>query len=208
VITKITHSDSLHFVARVHFISRDAFRSELKLLLEDLIPSDVAHDLDGESPAFRSKAKLFEIYPHLRTMSLSDMTVDKLLNDTLVAPFFSNPHPHEIIAQDTAQLRENLRPFLTSNSDRPNEPGLWHLVRMVELFGNIDALSTGITIVDLPGYGDANNTRNTLAEEYVKTADCILLVADLKRAKDDRDIRKYFTEMSVVHNYDSLKDDS
>ena len=64
----------------------------------------------------------------------------------------------------------------------------------MELFGDIGALSTGITIIDLPGYGDADSSRfgdlppylslsdahafshrNNIAEEYVKTADCIIL---------------------------------
>ncbi|KIM92343.1 hypothetical protein PILCRDRAFT_810392 [Piloderma croceum F 1598] len=198
VITKIQYSETSHFRARVHFITRDAFQAKLKLLLEDVVPSDVGEGIDrnqtDKSPADHSKATLFQLIS-LRGSTLLDLNVEQLLEDSVVAPFLSNPLPHEIVAQDTTQLREKLRPFVTSNIDHPDEPALWRLVDTVELFGDISALSTGITIIDLPGYGDADSSRNNIAEEYVKTADCIILVADLKRARDDIHIHKYFTKI-------------
>ena len=36
------------------------------------------------------------------------MTVENLLDDAVVAPFLCNTHPHEVIAQDTAELREKV----------------------------------------------------------------------------------------------------
>lgn len=35
-----------------------------------------------------------------------------------------------------------------------------------EITGKIDALSTGVTIVDLPGYGDSNNIRFGIYDPY------------------------------------------
>jgi hypothetical protein len=41
--------------------------------------------------------------------------------------------------------------------------------------GRFEVLSTGITLVDLPGHGDVDNVRDTMANEYLKSADTICL---------------------------------
>jgi hypothetical protein len=44
----------------------------------------------------------------------------------------------------------------------------------IEITGRIDALSTGITIVDLPGYGDLNNARFDI---YIRTNSMLMLTS-------------------------------
>jgi len=44
----------------------------------------------------------------LRDSSLSDLNIEKLLNDSVVATFLGNDHPHKIVAQDAAQLRDKV----------------------------------------------------------------------------------------------------
>ncbi|KAJ6609370.1 hypothetical protein B0H10DRAFT_481346 [Mycena sp. CBHHK59/15] len=62
---------------------------------------------------------------------------------------------------------------------------------MVQIMGKFDVLSTGITLVDLPGHGDVDNARDSMANTYLQNADSIFLVADIRRAKDDRAMHTY-----------------
>ena len=37
---------------------------------------------------------------------------------------------------------------------------LWHIVDHVHIKARVDALSTGLRVIDIPGYGDANKNRS------------------------------------------------
>ncbi|KAJ7806483.1 hypothetical protein B0H14DRAFT_3484073 [Mycena olivaceomarginata] len=60
--------------------------------------------------------------------------------------------------------------------------------------GAFPVLSTGITLVDLPGHGDVDNVRDSLANEYMRDADAVFLVTPIARAIDDRDTHKYLKQ--------------
>ncbi|KAF7337559.1 Tat pathway signal sequence [Mycena sanguinolenta] len=87
-----------------------------------------------------------------------------------------------------------LEQFLSSTSN-PDTGALWPLVQKVEVRGRFPVLSTGIVLVDLPGHGDTDETRNNSAAEYIKRADGVVLVVDIKRAQDDRDTLAFLRSM-------------
>ncbi|KAF7978563.1 hypothetical protein HWV62_45488 [Athelia sp. TMB] len=81
----------------------------------------------------------------------------------------------EVCAKDAETLKLEARPksFFTSAKANLNlltqlkkytnpdagDPAIWYLIKSIQIHGNFEALSTGVTLVDLPGYGDANTTR-------------------------------------------------
>ncbi|KAG1824906.1 uncharacterized protein BJ212DRAFT_553558 [Suillus subaureus] len=69
----------------------------------------------------------------------------------------------------------------------------WHLVDSIRIYGAFEVLSSSaVTLVDVPGFGDANKARTKRTEECLKTAEVVILVADIKRAADDQAMRDYF----------------
>ncbi|KAG2129617.1 hypothetical protein DEU56DRAFT_915118 [Suillus clintonianus] len=75
----------------------------------------------------------------------------------------------------------------------PPEPSVWHLVDSVRIYGAFDVLASGaVTLVDVPGFGDANKTRTKRTKEYLKNVEVVILVADIKRAADDQAMHDYF----------------
>ncbi|KAG1750667.1 hypothetical protein EDD22DRAFT_1002569 [Suillus occidentalis] len=93
----------------------------------------------------------------------------------------------------------SLRPYLTSytkivEGETP-ESSVWHLVDSVRIYGAFDVLAShAVTLVDVPGFGDANKTRTKRTEEYIKSAEVVVLVADIKRAADDQVMHDYFAK--------------
>lgn len=96
-------------------------------------------------------------------------------------------------------LELQLRPYLTSYTNivegETPKSSVWHLVDSVRIYGAFDVLgSCAVSLVDVPGFGDANKTRTKRTEEYLKTAEVVVLVADIKRAADDQVMRDYFAK--------------
>ncbi|KAJ7129761.1 hypothetical protein C8R44DRAFT_777600 [Mycena epipterygia] len=73
-----------------------------------------------------------------------------------------------------------------SKKDDANTPALWPLIRQVSVRCAAAALSSGCRLVDLPGTGDANAARSSIAKEYMKKANCIWILAPITRAVDDK----------------------
>ncbi|KAG1769931.1 hypothetical protein EV702DRAFT_1140210 [Suillus placidus] len=92
---------------------------------------------------------------------------------------------HELIATKlgTEVQRNGLRPYMTAHTKIvEGEPLEWHLVDSIRIYGAFEVLASGaVTLVDVPGFGDANKTRFDN-------------MADIKRAADDQAMRDYFVK--------------
>ncbi|KAJ6599136.1 hypothetical protein DFH09DRAFT_1130225 [Mycena vulgaris] len=88
-----------------------------------------------------------------------------------------------------------------------NTPALWPLIRQVNVRCSSAALATGAVLVDLPGTGDANAARNSIAKAYMKKCDCIWILAPITRAVDDKIAKDllgdaFRTQLMMDGNYD------
>jgi len=70
----------------------------------------------------------------------------------------------------------------------------WPLIRKVVLYGPWACLSTGASLVDLPGVRDANAARAKVAENYLQNCNQIWIVAPIKRAVDDGSAKEMLGE--------------
>ncbi|KAH7925971.1 hypothetical protein BV22DRAFT_1128553 [Leucogyrophana mollusca] len=129
-----------------------------------------------------------DVYP--QAPSTSHIQLENLLNDEAVRALLGA----EIAIGPCrpAELEARLRHYVTSRVHVAGVPAHWHLVELVKVYGAFEALASGaVTLVDVPGYGDANKTRTERTQEYLRNADQIALVADIKRAVDDTTTREY-----------------
>ncbi|KAJ7797255.1 hypothetical protein B0H14DRAFT_2795331 [Mycena olivaceomarginata] len=129
-----------------------------------------------------------QIYPHLRDSNVAEWNADSLLADPTVSDYLGKEPI--ISASDHGDFGKELEQCLSSCGDRT----IWPLVKSVHIRGPFPVLSTGITLVDLPGHGDVDNTRDEVANEYMRDASTVFLVTSIVRAIDDR-VRLLFLPM-------------
>lgn len=67
---------------------------------------------------------------------------------------------------DLIKIDQNKKP--RENTDVPG-PALWPLISQVKVYCSADALSSGVILVDLPGTGDANQARNSIAKTCTRS---------------------------------------
>ncbi|KIJ62384.1 hypothetical protein HYDPIDRAFT_114471 [Hydnomerulius pinastri MD-312] len=193
VATEITYEElpQGHCRAVISFCSKETWLKRVTDLVEDLQqrgePS--ADSLDDLEPAQKAWEELTMVYPNLSQLSFppnpNQLNVPALVEDPIIAPLLGASQT--ITAESYESLESQLRQFLTSHSNSSEEPARWLLVEMVRIFGAFDALASGaVTIVDIPGFGDSNITRTKRTQEYIRNADEIVLVADMRRAVDDQ----------------------
>ncbi|KAJ7157084.1 Dynamin family-domain-containing protein [Mycena filopes] len=184
-ITEISYVDSDDISATISFLSRSEWEEELKRLLAD-ITSEENDDLFTIDPSKSdSEEKLFMIYPELRSSkeNIATCTAAQLLKMDPVRTKLGTTV--ELPLVDSPDIfRTQLEEYISSSLGRSQ---LWPLVKRVTISGRFSVLTTGMVLVDLPGHGDHDNTRNNFATEYIKSADGVILVTDAKRAQNDRD---------------------
>ncbi|KAJ7659768.1 hypothetical protein DFH06DRAFT_1326791 [Mycena polygramma] len=176
VATEISYKDIQNIEAVIEFISREEWRARLSRLIEDVVDTAVdtqegPADNSSISPACRAREKILGIYPQLKDVDPKHWVVEELLTDPLVNQHLGRTEDLKasLALIDSLQLEQFLSSAITSLS--PNTRALWPLVRIVKIAGQFDVLSTGVTLVDLPGNGDADIARDGVASEYLKTAD-------------------------------------
>lgn len=188
--------------ASVSFIKKEEWKKTLCNLLDDIAAVTVSGESgalkigrDDFRPALDAWEVLKEVYPHLRALPFPPphQDVHTLLEHEPVVSILGTNFETTGTGFDSLELQ--LRPYLTSytTEEQIPEPYIWHLVDSVRIYGAFEVLASGaITLVDVPGFGDANKTRTRRTKEYLKNVEVVILVADIKRAADDQAMHDYF----------------
>ncbi|RGP63852.1 GTPase slip-gc [Fusarium longipes] len=86
-------------------------------------------------------------------------------------------------------LSEAIKPFLDSSSNThggTNKFSAWPLVKSVHIYVEAEILKPGITLVDLPGCGDAVESRSEVTTKISHTLDVRMVVSPIIRAADEK----------------------
>ncbi|KAJ7103181.1 hypothetical protein B0H15DRAFT_198348 [Mycena belliarum] len=120
------------------------------------------------------------MHPHLSDEELAQVTATELLEPVQERLGVSiTTH-----VTDGKSCRDKLQRYLIPSSH--SMPAFWPLVNRVEIRGRFPVLASGISLVDLPGDDDIDDMRDGFINNYIKIADGFVLVADVKRAQDER----------------------
>ncbi|KAK5700424.1 hypothetical protein LTR17_022926 [Elasticomyces elasticus] len=87
-------------------------------------------------------------------------------------------------ASTRGKLRQAIDPFMNARANG-TEPSLWPLVKQVCIGVEGSRVLDKVTIVDLPGISDTNETRIKVVRDYIKTIDHIWMVTSIGRVVDD-----------------------
>ena len=101
--------------------------------------------------------------------------------------------------KDKSKSKKDLVKFDGTKREGSEEPALWPLISQVKVYSSSKALSSGVVLVDLPGTGDANAARNSIAKQYMKNCDCVWILAPITRAVDDKTARGTFIFFEVSY---------
>ncbi|KAJ7610877.1 hypothetical protein FB45DRAFT_1120757 [Roridomyces roridus] len=180
-ITEIAYADS-DTQATVTFMSSDAWKQVVDTQLRELREDDGI----AEPAASKHAQYISRIHPRILAMSkkdLGNLTASKLLQqDEMVRTKLGTSCTLNVSG---APLSIELQEYLSSSNG--SRTTLWPIVEKVRISGRFPLLATGVILVDLPGHGDDDDTRNNSAVEYLRDADGVILVVDARRAQDDRD---------------------
>jgi hypothetical protein len=92
-------------------------------------------------------------------------------------------------ASSAEDLSDLIKPFLDSSSETHGgrkQFAAWPLVKGVHMYAKSDILKPGITLVDLPGCGDAVESRSEVAERFAHRLDVRMVVSPIIRATDEK----------------------
>ncbi|KAM0351869.1 hypothetical protein ACHAPU_002382 [Fusarium lateritium] len=204
------------FMARVSFRKRSEIENDLESLLRELnhLASLVTGSTDGEDDDTAqddNKAIARNIIDHhlpkvkavwnLDESNLVEMAKEcpKLLayNQVVLRILKRNNEALQFIVQGSTTFRASsaeklsnlIKPFLDSSSEThggQKQFAAWPLVRGVHIYAKADILKSGITLVDLPGCGDAVESRSEVAERFSHRLDVRMVVSPIIRATDEK----------------------
>lgn len=151
---------------------------------------------DRKSILLASVAELMRdkgVTEFLGTTTTIEENDPKIFSDALALYFDSKPTKEQLRRQ-RRRLAGSAKGGVAAQSPTPSPASpalgrgmrLWPLIRVVRVYLKAEALSTGATLVDLPGVFDSNPGRVQVAEDYMKKCSAHWVVAPINRAVDDK----------------------
>ena len=181
VIAEVSYEDTRSFKAEIEFVTRDSWDKEVRNLIQDLI----------DAKRFREEAQNTSMGEQEEVSAISKAAMDKLKAVYGQGPdqAFDPNHLVElpeirealdggrkaIVSEDFEKFRTELSVFLNSKQR------FWPIVQTVRVRGPFQALSNGITLVDLPGLNDPNEAREAVTHGYLKTSRFVWIVFSVSR---------------------------
>lgn len=176
--------------------------------LEDGYYGEEDDDLDGLVAAkFESKERIDYELPKVKAVwglekhhvvELAKQHSDKRTYREIVASILeTNPEAlkyldagKKMVSSGTAvEMASIIKPFLDSTYQRngDNHPwATWPLVKDVQIYAKAEFLKSGITLVDLPGCGDAVASRSEIAQNFAHRLDVRMVVSPVIRMTDEK----------------------
>ncbi|KAK8042120.1 hypothetical protein PG993_006643 [Apiospora rasikravindrae] len=183
--------------AEVEFATAEEWRKEMEDLIEDLKHSasgdgDSSQDGSENTEAQISWAKIQSVYPCLdKDTLIRSGTSNLLCNETIqsilgATKVFKADSARELFGQIQQYMDSSVDLTEKETTENEQPAALWPLTKVVRVFTKADVLSTGLTLVDLPGCGDSNAARGSVAAKYMEQCTSIFIVAPILRAVDDK----------------------
>ncbi|KAL5620863.1 hypothetical protein FOBRF1_004109 [Fusarium oxysporum] len=123
-----------------------------------------------------------------KTRSYTD-TVQSILNGNKPALNMLEKGTLNVNRPTAKQLSALIKPYLDSTTVQVGSSvryAVWPLVESVHIYAKSDILKPGITLVDLPGCGDATTSRSEVAQKFSSQLDVRMVVSPIIRATDEK----------------------
>ncbi|XP_072530452.1 nuclear GTPase SLIP-GC-like isoform X2 [Salminus brasiliensis] len=176
------------YTAEIEFISKEAWEDELKTILNVL-----SNDGEEKDSAVidTAKNKISALYGEKGlSMTLKDLMKADNFSDI---PEFLNCKPKKIICKKALDLADETQCYV--QHDRSSPGGwYWPVVKSVTIkVPNCKDLLEHTVLVDLPGLGDYNKSRDQMWRSKLRDCSTVWIVSEINRAGSDDDAWKILT---------------
>jgi hypothetical protein len=168
------------YVGVIEYLGAEEWRAEVALLCRLLRsgPDGRLAEPEPDTPAYDAWWRIKSAYG-APPASLAALRADRSLDDVLGGAA-------RLEAASADALHDALAPFVDSAADGATGRQLWPLVKRVRVAGPWAALAGGACLVDAPGVNDDNSCRDGIVKAYLRAADAVWLVSNIRRAVNDR----------------------
>ncbi|KAF7543436.1 hypothetical protein G7Z17_g10738 [Cylindrodendrum hubeiense] len=200
--------------AEITFRKKDEVERELSLLLREMNHRNEIEDFEYEDedqrmkdmaeaseminyelPKFQAvwgleECLLEDFAESCDTIEGEQAAVKEILESNPAALKLMNQGTRHLFSSEPQDLSYEIKPFLDSTA-RDYGGGCvfsaWPLVQMVNIFVKADILKTGISLVDLPGCGDAVESRAEVARKFKEKLNVRMVASSILRATDEKE---------------------
>ncbi|XP_050992005.1 uncharacterized protein LOC127181368 isoform X1 [Labeo rohita] len=171
-----------NYTAEIEFISKEEWEKELKDLFRDL--QDDSEDRNEDLIEI-AEEKITALYG----ADADQKTLEELKKDdkyTEIEKLMSNSKK-TISKSDMSEFASDVAQFIQHSKSSPGD-WYWPLVKSVTIkIPDCRELLEHIVIVDIPGTGDCNKTRDDLWKSKLRECSSVWIVSGINRATDDKD---------------------
>jgi hypothetical protein len=184
VVTEISwnnSTDSLSkYRAEIEFITKADWEKELNVIMKEFLTENGTLSREGQDPnsdAGVAWAKFNSVYPAIPKDALGDCTISSLMSKTSVVNILgSTKKIHKArpqgFYQELQRHVDSKEKVSKKDKDKskvqekrtPLQMEYWPLIKVVKIYTQSPALSTGAAIIDLPGVHDSNAARAAVAQ--------------------------------------------
>eukprot|EP00854_Cymbomonas_tetramitiformis_P001257 gene1257-1837_t len=199
-VIQMRHHDLSVYKAAITFLSVQEWKKQVVGLLKDLEVSDENgvpqielrnyEDSNSKSDHAVAQSKLEAVLGqktlrHLFNQCNRTLTVDAVLSvQNRVTSYMKQTAPTVIQDHCSKQFANKLQGYVDSTGDS-TQLQTWPVVKQATVWHNWPLLRCGTVLVDLPGVADANAARGSIARDYLKRCNVLLIAAPIHRAVDD-----------------------
>ncbi|KAI1301107.1 hypothetical protein F5Y03DRAFT_408055 [Xylaria venustula] len=204
------------FRCDVTFQSKEALEAKLLQFFTDLkIRDELQESHDGsaeDEEALRDRERILRPTREMISIvfGLQEEQVEKL---GLEGVLNSNPEALKMLGtvkefngSEVEGISHLMKPYMDSTVENHSLSGAnfaaWPLIDRVELFVKSDVLRNGVVLVDLPGLGDAVQSRALVAERAFNQLTATLIVTQATRAADNSTAQTFCVCLSQIDHID------
>ncbi|KAK2887545.1 hypothetical protein Q8A67_015773 [Cirrhinus molitorella] len=179
VEANLTDSD---YTAEIELISKEEWEKELKDLFRDI--QDESDDRNEDLIEI-AEEKITALYG----ADADEKTLEELKKEDRYAEIENllSISKKTISNSDVSEFASDIARFIQHSKSSPGD-WYWPLVKSVNIkIPNCHELLEHIVIVDIPGTGDCNKTRDDLWKSKLRECSSVWIVSGINRASDDKD---------------------
>ncbi|KAL0993424.1 hypothetical protein UPYG_G00107670 [Umbra pygmaea] len=172
------------YIAEIEFITVKDWEDELSSIYMDR--SCEEHE-ENDKEVDDENEKILALYGNIDPLKTIDELMDrKHFRDI---PEFSSSRTKQVICERAEELSEKITSFTRSDTQSATfKQQFWPLVKCITIkVPNSNDLLEHVVLVDLPGNGDCNKSRDEMWKSFVGNCSAVWIVSDIARATSEKE---------------------
>ncbi|XP_067867178.1 nuclear GTPase SLIP-GC-like [Heterodontus francisci] len=186
-IIKVQSDRGRKFKAEIEFLTEKEWNEELKVLVE-LCEENRDDDDDGDDEE-DEESKDVEMAKQKLIMMYGDCGPLKSYEELVKMNIYQDvpKNSRKVLSEENAQaLSSKLDPYIRSKT-RQTDKIYWPLVKSVSVYiPRSQVLPEGVVLIDFPGSGDSNKTRDEMWKEELINCSSVWIVSRISRSIDEK----------------------